>query len=132
MGASWPPPNPAQCSITTPLSFFSFFLSFFFFFLSLICFVFTLALNHLALLQAQNQEAFLLFCFYLVSDTASQILKEDLTLFILAPSIVKGKKRPHPYKAKLYGLGASILLPVFKELEGSYLFQQNHIMFKVR
>lgn len=41
-------------------------LSFFFF----ICFVFTLALNRLALLQAQNQVAFLLFFSYLASDTA--------------------------------------------------------------
>lgn len=36
-----------------------------------ICFMFTLALNHFALLQAQNQVAFLLFFSYLASDTAN-------------------------------------------------------------
>lgn len=54
-----------------------------------ICFVFTLALNRLALLQAQNQVAFLLFFSYLGSDTANRVLKENRMHFILAPSILK-------------------------------------------
>lgn len=99
-------------------------LSHFFF----ICFMFTLALNRLALLQAQNQVAFLLFFSYLASDTANRVLKENTMHFILAPSILKqtkkkpNHKRPPSHTANFYSLGASTLLLISSEVEGCYLF----------
>lgn len=90
--------------------------------------MFTLALNRLALLQAQNQVAFLLFFSYLASDTANRVLKENTMHFILAPSILKKKKktpnhkRPPSHTANFYSLGASTLLLISSEVEGCYLF----------
>lgn len=101
-------------------------LSHFFF----ICFMFTLALNRLALLQAQNQVAFLFFFSYLASDRANRVLKENTMRFILAPSIQKNPTktkthgRPPSHTAKFYSVGASTLLPISGEAEGFYFFQQ--------
>lgn len=91
--------------------------------------MFTLALNRLALLQAQNQVAFLLFFSYLASDTAKPNPQGKFNALHIGSlnrkrekKIQKDKKRPHPHTAKLYGLAASTLLPASREVEGSYLF----------
>lgn len=90
-----------------------------------ICFMFTLASNSLALLQALNRVTFPLFFFLpglRYSKESPQGKYKSLRIGTLSTEKIQAHKRPSSQTAKFYSLGANSFLLISREAEGFCLF----------